>query len=505
MRLHLLPLFLATVLVAGCSYDWSASYWADAGDVHDQGADDADSDRDLPDQEIGPDDSAADADDATEPDDVPSADADADADIDVADDGGTDVEADADADADADGDADADDGDAAEVDAPDACRGQPNFTPCTLVTDPDRSYDICVDGVCVSPGCGDASCNVPAPNWPLPDTAQRACSNASALLDPCPGAPGDPSCATTAFCGQDAQYGWDTTHPSTDRFVRTATVEPTVTDNITGLVWQGCPAGLAGAACIGTRETHTWADALVHCDTLIWAGFDDWRLPARIELMTIVDYGTSLPAVDSSLFPVATNGYYWTSTHDPNTASGSDAAWAVHFDYGTPNQYDSIYSWEVRCVRGTGGPATYPRYSRWEPIGGEPVVDDAATGLMWQGCVFGQTGVACTGTVARSNWELALAGCEALDWGGFTDWYLPSLIELSTIVDDRLFSSEATGWRGPVDPLAFPSTPDGIAWTSTPSAGSAMNAWAVYFTFGSADTIPKSTGTVLERCVRRPP
>ncbi|MBI5488414.1 MAG: hypothetical protein HY905_13860 [Deltaproteobacteria bacterium] len=52
-----------------------------------------------------------------------------------------------------------------------------DFTPCDVRTVPDRSYDICVEGACVSPGCGDRTCNPPGPNWPLADTDQRSCFN----------------------------------------------------------------------------------------------------------------------------------------------------------------------------------------------------------------------------------------------------------------------------------------------------------------------------------------
>jgi hypothetical protein len=41
---------------------------------------------------------------------------------------------------------------------------------CETLTNPDRTYDICVNEACVSPGCGDTTCNVPAPHFPLADT-----------------------------------------------------------------------------------------------------------------------------------------------------------------------------------------------------------------------------------------------------------------------------------------------------------------------------------------------
>jgi hypothetical protein len=58
-------------------------------------------------------------------------------------------------------------------------------------------------------------------------------------------------------------------------------------DGITGLMWQrnglGNPTSLAGAK--------------QGCDRLTLAGYDDWRLPSRIELVSILDLGRIQPAI----------------------------------------------------------------------------------------------------------------------------------------------------------------------------------------------------------------
>jgi len=72
---------------------------------------------------------------------------------------------------------------------------------------------------------------------------------------------------------------------------------------------------------------------------------------------------------------------------------------------------------------------------------------------------------------------------------------LPTVKELSTIVDY---------WQSPgpaVDATAFPSTPTGVFWSSSPLAGSASSAWGINFTFGNAAT--ESVSLVFNvRCVR---
>ncbi|MDI7269334.1 MAG: DUF1566 domain-containing protein, partial [Myxococcota bacterium] len=188
---------------------------------------------------------------------------------------------------------------------------KPDFTLCSLVTTPDYSYDICARGTCVSPGsCDTAACNAPGPNWTIPDTNQRLCYNETTSIA-CPGTAGSASCSTTAFCGQDWQYGWDTVNPATARFTRSGATEPIVTDNVTGLVWQGCPAGQSGSTCTGTAGLYTWVDALAHCDGLTWGGSSNWGLPDRFELQTIVDYGRpSAPYIDPTAFPATPSNLF---------------------------------------------------------------------------------------------------------------------------------------------------------------------------------------------------
>jgi len=57
----------------------------------------------------------------------------------------------------------------------------------------------------------------------------------------------------------------------------------TVTDNVTGLMWQQ----------VVSTTTYNWAQALAYCPKLTLAGHSDWRLPSRIELVSIVDLGVT--------------------------------------------------------------------------------------------------------------------------------------------------------------------------------------------------------------------
>lgn len=75
-------------------------------------------------------------------------------------------------------------------------------------------------------------------------------------------------------------------------------------------------AGVAGSVQI--NEAYDWQAALDKADALVYAGFDDWRLPNLKEMQTLVDYGTSEPSIDLAAFPLPfdeyVSSYFWTST-----------------------------------------------------------------------------------------------------------------------------------------------------------------------------------------------
>ncbi len=130
----------------------------------------------------------------------------------------------------------------------------------------------------------------------------------------------------------------------------------TISDADTGLVWQQCSAGYTTttAKCdtASGTTTFTWADALSYCEGLSLAGQTDWRLPNRIELMSIVDYTRVNPSINTTYFPNVPNAksyQYWSSTSYADTAS---YAWYVDFVAGNVLNYGKAAYFYVRCVRG---------------------------------------------------------------------------------------------------------------------------------------------------------
>lgn len=146
------------------------------------------------------------------------------------------------------------------------------------------------------------------------------------------------------------------------------------------------------------------------------------------------------------------------------------------------------------CPAGNPRVAPDSRYVISEPVTGEQVVTDLATGLMWKRCSEGQSGATCTGAASTPNWSAALGLANASTHAGFTDWRLPNREELLSLVE--------TGCHSPaINPVAFPATESGVYWTSTTYAPSASDAWGVSFLDGYLSTFFKN-GNRLVRLVR---
>jgi Protein of unknown function (DUF1566)/Domain of unknown function (DUF4214) len=116
----------------------------------------------------------------------------------------------------------------------------------------------------------------------------------------------------------------------------------TVTDTVTGLMWDKCPYGQTANDCSGgSAFRFTWAQALVQTVALNginYKGHNDWRLPSIRELESLVLIRLTNPAIDDIAFPnTDVTQWYWSSTL---TAHDTSSAWAVPFQTGDVNGLD---------------------------------------------------------------------------------------------------------------------------------------------------------------------
>lgn len=192
------------------------------------------------------------------------------------------------------------------------------------------------------------------------------------------------TCDPAHPAGQDCHYGSNTfnftaldasgqpTTPSSG-----ATPHPCVRDNVTGLVWEvktddgglhdkdwtytwynsnpQTNGGYRGTANGGT----CYLSLSGRCDTEKyvqdinaegWCGYRDWRMPTRLELQDIVDYGHVNPSsINQTFFPNTPSSSFWTGS---TFVSFLNYAWGVDFGGGWVVYLCHQDAYRVRLVRG---------------------------------------------------------------------------------------------------------------------------------------------------------
>lgn len=254
----------------------------------------------------------------------------------------------------------------------------------------------------------------------------------------------------------------------------TSNGDGTVTDTVTGLMWQQPPAA---------AMVH--ADAATYCPALRLGGQSDWRLPALIELLSLVDYGDHGPvvsaAIDAGFFPSTPPGQFWTATTVGNPA----AIWEVTFADGSNGIGLAPQGVMVRCVRTA---IAMPLPSGGQYTIADTTVTDNGTMLTWQRSF----------PVTTFTWANAGAYCvgAGATLGG-SGWRLPTIKELATLID----ASQSSTTTADIDHKAFPSTPAAPFWSATPRASVPTSAWMVDFGGGSVEATSQTTPYNV-RCVR---
>ena len=113
----------------------------------------------------------------------------------------------------------------------------------------------------------------------------------------------------------------------------------TLTDDVTGLLWQKT----------SDANPLTWNEAASYCNNLTLGGHaSGWRLPALVELDSIMNLSVHSEAAIDSAFTGTEAAGYWTSTEDPE-----DSAKTWILDFGTNEDYITFKAGSnyTRCVR----------------------------------------------------------------------------------------------------------------------------------------------------------
>jgi len=192
-------------------------------------------------------------------------------------------------------------------------------------------------------------------------------------------------------------------------------------------------------------------------------------MPTREELRSIVNYGSYDPAINERYFSNTMSSFYWSST---SVASHSSFAWGVSFGKRPDSHISKSGDYFVRAVRG-GQCGSFDNLDNLV-IRADGTVKDQTTGLIWQ-----------QETTDRMSWKDALLYCQNLSLGGFCDWRLPNIKELSSIANLNRRNSA-------IDINAFTDTMSSFYWSSTSVASNSSYARGVGFHDGDGYNYDKS-------------
>ena len=122
---------------------------------------------------------------------------------------------------------------------------------------------------------------------------------------------------------------------------------------------------------------------------------------------------------------------------------------------------------------------------------GDGTVTDLTTGLVWMRCEMGKKfdGKTCTGTASAYNFDQANALTGTTSFANHSDWRLPNISELQTIVDRSSIHV--------IDAVAFPGTNIFTYyfyfWSASAVAGNSNDAWYVSFSGGEVESDNKAS------------
>ena len=130
---------------------------------------------------------------------------------------------------------------------------------------------------------------------------------------------------------------------------------------------------------------------------------------------------------------------------------------------------------------------------------GDGTVTDHKTVLIWKQCLEGQSGSDCaSGSAEAFTWQQALQRAQTVNssggFAGFSDWRLPTIKELSSLVEHQCVDPAINLTR-------FPNASNHWLWSSSAVAGVASYAWGVLFGNGSTHWVNKYSNYQL-RLVR---
>jgi|GEM_PF-1062186 len=318
------------------------------------------------------------------------------------------------------------------------------------------------------------NCLAATPPSPLPQTGQTSCFDSSGFAIACSGT------------GQDGEYKTGVVWPN-PRFKDNG--DQTVTDMLTGLVWAkdanlmktrdpafDTDINTANSWEVPNDGMVTWQHALDYIKKLNsenYLGYNDWRLPNRYELESLVNLEESSPDawLNGQGFSNVQPGSYWSAT---TFASITGGTWIVgmygsfvgfnfktYYGYVLPVRAGQPGSFGSSVISKTGQTICYDTNGNTIACSGTGQDGDLQTGASWPTPRFTDSGNqtvtdTLTGLIwskdgnpgsETRNWQQALDYIKKLNaesYLGHSDWRLPNQVELKSLVN--MGETNAASW-----------------------------------------------------------
>ena len=212
-----------------------------------------------------------------------------------------------------------------------------------------------------------------------------------------------------------------------------------------------------------STEKMPWADAVNYCKDMNEGGFSDWRLPSKAVLGSLVqncDNSSGCKGdTDGKYSKLGDIVFLWSSTGGSSEASG------IYFFNGATQSKSVDENFNVRCVRNLkcDEPLFNPTLKKCvNPCDTEPC--DSSANITNGTCVpYNYEQYSCGGKDPSSgltwsakaqksmNWDDAGTYCDGLSEGGYSDWRLPNISELRTLIQNCSGTQMPGGSCGVID------------------------------------------------------
>lgn len=300
------------------------------------------------------------------------------------------------------------------------------------------------------------------------------------------------------FYGQNAHYPGNTPQYHNNG-------DGTITDLVTGLMWSKSP-DMNGDGELDVTDKLTYDQAQNFASDYEVGGYADWRLPNIKELYSLILFSGKDPSgyeetSTEGLLPFIDTDYFDFAYGDTDAGERIiDAQYATTSEYvdgellfGVNFADGRIKGYGLTMPFGPGDKTFCVMYVRGNTQyginalsdNGDGTITDAATELIWMQ----------EDSEEGMNWKEALDYAENYEFAGHSDWRLPNVKELQSIVDysrspgtsqsaaiDPLFNcTEITNEAGQVDYPFYWSNTTHANWTQDHEGS-----WAAYVSFGRA-------------------